>query len=86
MIVTRKDFIDYYVGFSYNKTLKLLENDNLIMDESDGALFLGENDSFGLEAIMAIKDSGKTIQFLHEDKLEYYFNVLKLSMLFQNEQ
>ena len=90
VIATRKDFIDVYVGWSYVKTTKFLQdniNNQITIDESEGSLFFNENDSFGLEAIMAIKKFDKQIKFLNEDKLQYYFQQLgskdKLTDLFQ---
>ena len=63
-IVHRSDFIGNYVGESYNKTLKLLQdhvNDDIMFDESEGALCYNEQDSFGFEAMKAIQDCNKYV-------------------------
>jgi hypothetical protein len=79
IIATRKDFLDIYVGWSYNKTTKFLQenvNNKIIIDESENQLYENENDYFGMEAIIAIKRFGKEINFLNEDKLQYYFDLI----------
>lgn len=63
-IVYRSDFIANYVGHSYQKTLLLLQahmNEEIGIDESKGVLYYGEQDWFGYEAVMAIKDSGRQV-------------------------
>ena len=45
VIATRKDFIDVYVGWSYVKTTKFLQdniNNQITIDESEGSLFLND--------------------------------------------
>lgn len=51
-------------------------NNKIIIDESEGQLYQNEHDSFGMEAIIAIKRFGKEIKFLNEDKLRYYFDLI----------
>lgn len=80
IIATRKDFIDQYVGWSYSKTTEFLKqniNNKIIVDESEGPLYSGENDSFGKEVIMAFQNFGGNVEFLNgdKDKLSYYFNI-----------
>jgi hypothetical protein len=98
IVATRKDFIDVYVGWSYKKTTKFLQeniNNKIIVDESEGPLYIDGYDVFGMEAIIAIKNFGSKTNFLNfrgkfkflndEDKLVYYFNLTpnRLSDLFQ---
>lgn len=78
IVATRKNFIDQYVGWSYMKTTKFLQeniNNEIFIDESEGSLYLNENDSFGLEVIIAFKNFNGQIKFLNEDKLQYYFTL-----------
>jgi hypothetical protein len=78
IIATRKDFIDQYVGWSYMKTTKFLEeniNNEIFIDESEGLLYLNEHDRFGLEVIIALKKFGGHIEFLNKDRLQYYFTL-----------
>jgi hypothetical protein len=89
IVATRKDFISVYVGESYKKTTDFLQenlNNKIIIDESENPLYINEDDIFGMEAIIAIKNFGSKIYFLNdEDKLAYYFNLKpnKLGDLFQ---
>lgn len=81
IIATRKDFIDNYVGWSYRKTTEFLKenvNNKIIIDES---IYLNENDSFGLEAISAIKNFDRKVEFLNEDNLEDLFQKLDSKMI-----
>lgn len=54
----RSDFIGDYVGWTSNKTLKLLENnrDKIIIINDTHSLIGSENDYFGREAINTIKN------------------------------
>lgn len=47
--------------------------------------YINQDNSFGLESIIAIKKFGSKIKFLNEDKLSYYFSLTpdNLENLFQ---